>query len=73
MYWLECFYFFFKDVDVHTCDPQTEFDCSFGDSDQCVPLDVICDGKMDCSGGEDETRVFCSSSMHGEPATRASG
>lgn len=51
-------------VDVHTCNPQTEFDCSFGDSGQCVPLDVICDGKMDCSGGEDETRVFCSSSMH---------
>lgn len=41
------------------CDPLTEFDCSGGFREHCVPRDAVCDGTMDCVAGEDEDRVHC--------------
>lgn len=53
------FLFFYLGVAVHACDPLTEFDCSGGFRERCVPRDVVCDGTMDCFAGEDETRAHC--------------
>lgn len=50
---------FYIDLAVHVCDPMTEFDCSGGFREHCVPRDAVCDGTMDCFGGEDENRAHC--------------
>ncbi|CAG7720018.1 unnamed protein product [Allacma fusca] len=37
------------------CSPDT-FPCSDG---KCIPLEQVCDGKSDCSEGEDEDPIYC--------------
>ncbi|CAG7786288.1 unnamed protein product [Allacma fusca] len=37
-----------------SCSP-TSYPCS----GKCIPLDQVCDGKIDCAFGEDEDSIFC--------------
>ena len=37
------------------CDPLTEFACERGGGLRCVPLDLVCDGHVDCPDASDES------------------
>ncbi|KAE9545608.1 hypothetical protein AGLY_001151 [Aphis glycines] len=45
---------------LHKCDPFTEFDCGNDETGGiCIPLEKVCDKKMDCPGSEDEEQEAC--------------
>jgi len=45
-------------ADLAHCDHDNEMDC-FGDGNECVPIDQLCDGQQQCSNGEDENPDNC--------------
>lgn len=48
-----------NDETARPCDEKSEFDCSGGSDEQCIPFDSVCDGTIDCHGGQDENRTHC--------------
>lgn len=50
----------FTEEPAHKCDPFTEFNCGNDETGGiCIPMEKVCDKKMDCPGFEDETQDSC--------------
>jgi len=41
------------------CNPQTEFDCTGGTGEHCIPLSQTCNRRNDCGNNADEDSGLC--------------